>query len=432
MRLCRAGLLAMALSALLIALFPTATALRAYYHDPACARDDYRGMAQYVAGIASPSDAVLINAPGQLEVWQYYDHSQVAVYPLPEGRPPDAARTSARLESIASAHDTLFCLFWATDESDPERIVEGWLDHHAFKATDVWQGNVRFVTYAFPSSEGPPAQLFTPHEVFGERILLHQVALPHDHAAPGGILQVRLEWETKATVGQRYKVALQLLDERSQIIAQRDAEPVGESLPTSDWPVGERIEDAHGLFIPLGTPPGYYDLIIALYDRDTGRRLPLEDESDHLMLSRAVIVDRPTAPPPIALLPMSVRRSHDFGEITLLGYSPYARSFGHAPETPLHPGDLLHISFFWEASEALQDDWRLVLSFADHEGLLDAPLAGEGYPTHLWQPGEIVRGEHDVQIPASMQAGRHRLLLSLSARGAHAASAVDIGTIELH
>jgi len=294
MRLRRACLLAAGLSLLLTALFPTAAALREYYHDPRCARDDYRGMAQYVAGIASPRDAVLLNAPGQLEVWQYYDRSQVAVYPLPEGRPPDPTRTIARLENIASAHDTLFCLFWATDESDPDRIVEGWLDRRAFKATDVWQGNVRFVTYAFPSSGGTPAQVVTPQEVFGEHILLHQVALLHEQAAPGGIVQVRLEWETKAAVEQRYKVALQLLDARSQIVAQRDAEPVGESLPTSDWPVGERIEDPHGLFVPLGTPPGRYDLVIALYERDTGRRLPLEDGSDHLKLAAAVTVDRPS------------------------------------------------------------------------------------------------------------------------------------------
>ena len=430
-RLRRAALLAVMLAALLTPLLPTAAALRDYYHDPACVRDDYRGMAQYVASLASPTDAVLLNAPGQLEVWQYYDRSQLAVYSLPQDRPPDPSRITAQLEDMASLHGTLYCLFWATEESDPERLVESWLDRQAFKSTDVWQGNVRFVTYAFPSSGGTPSLVLTPQVLFGEHIVLHQVALLSDHAEPGGIIQVRLEWEAQAAISERYKVTLQLLDDRDQIIAQRDAEPVGEGLPTSDWPVGERVDDPHGLFIPLGTPPGRYRLLIALYDRDTGQRLHLGDGSDHLVLDTAVTTDRPTAPPPVAVLPMSRRSSHGFGEVTLLGYSLYPRGFAHAPETPLHPGDLLHLSFFWQADEAPQDDWDIVLSLAGYEALLEAPLAGEGYPTHLWQAGEIVRGEHDLRIPSDLRPGRYELLLSLSASGERATSLIEIGRVEL-
>ena len=34
----------------------------------------------------------------------------------------------------------------------------------------------------------------------------------------------------------------------------------------------------------------------------------------------------------------------DFGAISLLGHDRYKRGFGHAPETPLYPGDRLHLS----------------------------------------------------------------------------------------
>ncbi|UCC62627.1 MAG: glycosyltransferase family 39 protein, partial [Anaerolineae bacterium] len=55
--------------------FVTLTAIPSlynYYHDPAHARDDYRGMARYIKAVARDRDAVLLNAPNQWEVFTYY------------------------------------------------------------------------------------------------------------------------------------------------------------------------------------------------------------------------------------------------------------------------------------------------------------------------------------------------------------------------
>jgi hypothetical protein len=57
------------------------------------------------------------------------------------------------------------------------------------------------------------------------------------------------------------------------------------------------------------------------------------------------------------------------------------------------------------------------LTLTDRDGVtvvrLQAPLAGETYPTRLWEKDEIVRGEHDLLLPPDLPPGAYRLSLTL-------------------
>jgi mannosyltransferase len=393
---------------------PEAVALHAYYYAPACARDDYRGIAKYVTTVSAPNDAILLNAPGQLEVWNYYDRSGLSVYPLPEQRPLDVEETVAKLEAIAARHSTLYGLFWATEESDPQRVVESWLDQHTFKASDLWRGHVRFVTYSTPDLAARPAAFSTPGLSFGQKMVLQEARLMQDHAAPGSIVQVLLLWQAESEIDRRYKVTLQLLDDSGQVIAQRDAEPVGESRPTTDWSAGEIITDGHGLFIPWATPPGTYRMVLAVYGQADGQRLRLAGGEDSVVLWEFT-VDRPADPPPLYILPMREARSVDFGPVSLIGLDYYPKGQSHAPDTPLRPGDVLHLTLFWRADEQPGVDWSLTLSLAGQAAVVVAPLVGARHPTSHWEQGEIARGEHDLPLPVDLRPGCHQVLMSLSA-----------------
>ncbi|MGB9593692.1 MAG: glycosyltransferase family 39 protein, partial [Anaerolineae bacterium] len=57
-----------------------AQALQNYYFDPAYARDDYRGIARYIEAFGGPNDAVLINAPSQVETFTLYYAGSSPVY----------------------------------------------------------------------------------------------------------------------------------------------------------------------------------------------------------------------------------------------------------------------------------------------------------------------------------------------------------------
>ncbi|MDX1687116.1 MAG: glycosyltransferase family 39 protein [Candidatus Promineifilaceae bacterium] len=252
----------------------TARSLHNMYFDPAYARDDYRAIAARIAAEDHPNAGVILDAPNQWEVFTYYHREGAPVYPLPRGN-PDGERIDAALREIAERHDRLYAVFWGEAERDPERLVERWLDAHAFKATDEWMGDVRLVTYAVP----PEAAMEMERETglqFGEHITLLGYTLSGDTVRAGDILQLSLFWQTDAPLDVRYKVFLHLVDAQGRLVAQRDSEPGGGLALTTTWAPGERIADNHGLLVPPETPPGRYTLRLGLYELgNSSARLPV-------------------------------------------------------------------------------------------------------------------------------------------------------------
>ena len=373
--------------------------LPAYYADPT-ARDNYQGVAAYLAVVGDPQhDLVLLDAPGQADVWRYYDPG-LPLALLPEQRPADREQTIAALTAASADRRTVYALFWATDESDPQRIVESWLDQNAFKGLESWQGNLRFVRYTraddLRCTERTPLN-------FAEQLALVGECEPQptQQVVAGEAALVRLLWSALRPMTQRYKVSVQLLDERNQVIAQHDSEPAGGSRPTTTWSVGETVEDSHGLAVPIGVPPGVYRLIATVYDAESGARLA-HSEGDSVALG-AVEVMRSTQPFPADLLPVQQRVDQMLGPLTLIGADVYKKGFGHAPTTPLQTGDLLHVTLYWQAPDPLPADWPIDLQVTLELGdqTVNAPLAGGAYTTGKWQAGELVRGEFDIPFTGS-------------------------------
>ena len=382
----------LALGALAVA----AVALPGYYGNPT-ARDNYAGVARYVAVAGDPvRDLVLLDAPGQQEVWSYYA-PPVPVLSLPAQRPPDRAATEATLADALAPGARVFALFWAEDEADPERIVETWLDTHAFKGLDTWQGDMRLVIYDVP--EELQCTPLDPAPVFGQRMKLAEICLPASEESgeagagvtPGEAALAGLRWQVLAPIDERYKISLQLLDDRGLVAAQQDAEPAGGARPTSDWSPGETITDNHGLPIPPGTPPGAYRLIAAVYDAETGERLPV-GEGDAAELGTVTIVN-PPAPPPADLLDIPHRVDAPMGPVTLLGYGQHKLGYAHAPNTRVEPGDTVTFTLYWQAPNPLPAGWPDDLTFTLQlgENSTTLPLAGGGFPTGEWSPGQLVR-----------------------------------------
>jgi hypothetical protein len=242
--------------------------------NPLYARADYRGVAARIAAENHPNAGIILDAPNQWEVFTYYHRQGAPVYPLPRGF-PDSAAIEAELSEITARHDRLYVLFWGEAERDPQRLVERWLDGHAFKATEEWVSDVRFVTYAVPAA--PPTTMETPVDIrFGEHITLLGFTIAATELSPGDIVQVTLFWQTAEPLDRRYKVFLHLIDANGALVAQRDGEPGGNLALTTTWRPGESVVDNHGLLIPAGTPAGPHRLMLGLYDlSDPAARLPV-------------------------------------------------------------------------------------------------------------------------------------------------------------
>ena len=398
--------------------------LDSYYDDPAYARDDYRAITAYIEAVGRPGDAVLLNAPGQQEVFGYYYDGALPVHPLPESRPLDPAATRQSLQALAQPGGRVFAVLWATGESDPDRVVEGWLDANTYKALDSWYGNVRLAVYAIPE-QAPTSPQQSLDAVLAsaaeppDRIALLGYSLLDDRVAAGGIAQISLFWRVEETPAHRYKVFLHVLDGGNHIVGQRDAEPGGGARLTTLWEPGKTIVDNYGLPIHPATPPGTYRVEIGMYNSETGQRLTVvagsgegvELGADQVWLD-PLTVSRPASPFPVAALDMQHRADAQFGQLALLGYDVYRLGSAHQPEAALHPGQVLHANLYWRADGQALGDWGLAIDLVDPEGIPRVALTGEpvlGYPTSQWHPGDVWRGQFNLALPADAPAGRYRL-----------------------
>jgi hypothetical protein len=311
-------------------------------------------------------------------------------------------------------------LFWGTDESDPGRFIERWLDQRTFKALDSWHGNVRLVIYAVPQ-EAATAEIQHPLQLtLADDILLMGYSLASSEVRAGDVLQLTLFWKASGEIPQRYKVFIHVLDGRSNIVGQRDAEPVGGTRPTTTWQEGEVIADNYGVLVLPGTPPGQHQLEIGMYNLDTGERLPVsrdgEPLGDHILLEPIQVL-QPEAPPPIEALGIQHMLEKDFGPVRLLGYNLSKLGYEHQPDEPVCPGDTLHLTLFWQAVGQIHADFSLTLELQDQAGNVVVsrevkPTGGAYAPTN-WGNDEVVRDQQTLPLPADLASGRYGVLLQV-------------------
>ena len=169
----------------------------------------------------------------------------------------------------------------ATDDQEGRREIERYLADHAYKVTeqsyDNWARLLQF------SAAGDPVEVGAPGQTLGDMTLerthlgLERRALPglppeellsdgRVQAQTGDTLQVGLNWRAGEKPQANYTVFIQLLDDFSQVRAQRDRWPGDGLYPTASLAAGQVITD--NLALPLDVPPGQYRLIAGMYRND--------------------------------------------------------------------------------------------------------------------------------------------------------------------
>ena len=118
---------------------------------------------------------------------------------------------------------------------------------------------------------------------FGSAITLVGMSPSAPTARSGGSLAVTLHWHAAEPPDKDYTTSLQLLDPSGKLVAQKDAMPMNNTLPTSGWQPGQEVYDPISLDVPPNLPDGDYPLIVVLYDHVTGQRLTVSG-ADHASL----------------------------------------------------------------------------------------------------------------------------------------------------
>ncbi|MGI9147784.1 MAG: glycosyltransferase family 39 protein [Chloroflexota bacterium] len=269
----------------LLAVGPAALGLQQQYFDPTLARDNYRGLVATIEREARPTDAVLLSAPNQTEVFDYYYHGPLATIGLPAQRPIDPDDTRRRLDQLRAQYERIWLVSWAMGEADPQGVISSWLAENGFQATHQWYGSVQLALVGF----GPP-NASTEHvdAPLDNGIVLEEYRLASRSLTAGETLALTLVWRSEnGPTGDRWKVFTHLLDASSMVVAQRDAEPSDNLRPTTTWRPGERIEDNYGIAVPANLPPGDYTLEIGMYAGE--KRADFAGKGNHLVLGHVQV-----------------------------------------------------------------------------------------------------------------------------------------------
>ncbi len=405
---------AVALILVLVMSAPLARAQAAYFDDPKYARDDYRGLVAHLTAFVGANDAVILNAPGQVEIFHYYAQGAFNTFPLPKERPLDESRTVAALSDIAAGYDRVWTVNWAVEQSDPDRLIDRWLGETAFRAGSRWFGSVELVPYVNNPSAGP--QIEGPF-AFENGIVLERVVLGSStrdgSASQGEVLTTTLEWRADGKPNQNYVVFVHLLGPGGTLWGQHDAAPAGGTRPTGEWSIGDRIEDRHGIAVLAGTPPGIYAIEIGLYNPINGERLPLRDGSaDHLVIPDIEVARAASVAPAGGL------RTDRLLNLTSDGFEIIGFELGPVGK-PLEvrdfsPADQLFLALLWRRGASSSGTPSPAISAVASSGNVATRrwyIAPAGhYPPSEWRENELVRTQ--FRLTLGLGPGRYEIRLS--------------------
>lgn len=398
----------------------TMLSLQNLYTDARLQRDDYRGMVNYINAVATEHDAVLVDAPGQMDVVRYYYHGAADIQALPVGRPAKQAATMQVLDQWERDKDYLYAIFWATDQADPKQMIETWLASTSFKARDNWHGNVRLAQYGLPKTFDNANYQNCCFYRFGENIRLSQIGVGSrklregdfvNAVSAGEIVPLRFTFQALRPVQGNYKIFIHLVDAQGRVIAQRDYTPVEGIRPTNLWEPKEWIYDQPGILIPPGTPPGTYALWMGMYDPQTGDRLPLRMEgteiTDRIDAGRLLVeklnVEKTIAP----RAAIEVMRDLEWrtGEVELIGYDLQQFAF--------KPGEFIPLVLYFQARGKTTSDLNLSVQLRDlSENVIASARTFENYPTRRWGVNEIVRDAEILNVSPNVPQGEYKIVVT--------------------
>ena len=118
--------------------------------------------------------------------------------------------------------------------------------------------------------------------------------------------------------------------------------------------------------------------------------------------------DLPDQPLDLTLPPLEVEAGR-VEQVTLRGYDL-------TPAT-MRAGESFTVTLYWQAVTPLTIDYTSYVHLIDSQGnglsQHDHQPGGDFYPSHYWQPDEILRDQHTLPIPAGTPPGLYQLRAGL-------------------
>lgn len=224
----------------------------------------------------------------------------------------------------------------------------------------------------------PPANFQFLNYQIGESIKLHGITVSSSRLTASDTLTVTLYWEALKPVEANHAVFLQVVDNQSNKVAQRQTlSGLGMYQPTR-WQLGEIIADEIPLTIDAkANPPGVYAIIGGLLDEKTGERLSMT-RADY-KLGEVVVMPKQT----LNALPAGVQETTARFESGIQMRGCFLKSST--------------LILYWQVDRDINQNYKVFIHLWDDQGqflagLDHTPVKGR-FPTRYWQAGDWIEDE---------------------------------------
>ncbi len=371
------------LAALLFVVSICGASLYDFYSVPRYPNDDYRPLIANIQRLAQPGDLYLAVHPWQIGYLEtYYDGAPLTIIETPSAEwMRDYNRLDRELGAMMAQHKRVWVPGLQTLGAVLENALDRYLRPRYYAVLDSWYGTTRLELFA--GADEPRATNRT--IPLKGALQIDALAVSSEPVAAGkDILPIRLNW--KDSVPMKYSASFRLVDSRGNVWALDDRGI-------------EKGEQRIGFAIPLGTPPGEYDLSLVVYRESN-------NPEDAVVLSKVAV----TAPqtPNFAALPH--RRSTPLADLlNLIGYDTV--------ESEVEPGFAVGLTLYWQARRQLSEDYRVTVEAVDSGGTVyarsESAPARDIFPTSKWHPGDIVRDQHSLVLRGNAPDGVLDIAVSL-------------------
>jgi len=227
---------------------------------------------------------------------------------------------------------------------------------------------------------------------------------------PGEFLHITLYWQSLKVMERDYTVYLKLFGPHNEVIGQTDTYPGLGSYPTTFWQEGDIIKDTYALGIERRVElPLAAFIEVGLYETATLRDLAAyggEGQAvDRVIIGQVKVARRR---PPEYQVPNPLYFDLD-NKVALVGYE--------IDPIRVKAGGTLHLTVYWQAQQEIDRDYTVFTHLIDEEGQIwaqkDNQPKGGGYPTSLWDEGEVVKDEYELMVDREAPSGEYRLVTGM-------------------
>ncbi len=219
-----------------------------------------------------------------------------------------------------------------------------------------------------------------------------------------GTLRVDLYWTVRKQPTRRYQTVVHLVGpdgfrwSRDDSFRPRDYQ---DAPPTYAWTPDRYALDSQEVEPLPGTPPGRYDVVLTVFDRETLAPLSVLNEQGQpaapdLTLGQ-VTLTRPRRP---VVLPEDERL-----DLPLMTFTLLTADFDREKAAP---GDAVYLTLMWRADD---DSHRSTSSHGERSLVLLKPDGTEAAtyklppPVSSWKEGDVWRSQHRLSLPAALETG---------------------------